>query len=168
VQPIDNRYLPVDGARINTLTKPSEPRLLSSFLRSRLQKRRAAYFALAAWVAVILAAVVPWTDYVGHSHWGKVQWIPFSSPPVKPIDIIANVLLYLPFGYLGVAGSGSRRRGWIVVGIAAVLSLLTEWTQVYSHYRFPSMQDALCNIAGAWLGAWYCRRRADSFPSKLD
>lgn len=92
----------------------------------------------------------------------KVQWIPFSSPPVKPIDIIANVLLYLPFGSLVVARSANRRRRWIAVGLAAALSLATEWTQVYSHSRFPSVQDALCNVLGAWAGAWWAERHCHS------
>lgn len=111
-----------------------------------------------AWIAVILAAVVPW-DFVGHSHWMKVQWIPFSSPPVKPIDIVANVALYLPFGYLVAARSANPRRPWIAIALAAVLSLATEWTQVYSHSRFPSVQDVLCNVVGAWVGAWGAGRQ---------
>ena len=53
------------------------------------------------WTAVIVAATVPWTDLVGHTHWGKVQWIPFVSPPVKLLDVVGNILLYAPFGYQG-------------------------------------------------------------------
>src|SRR6266545_7808520 len=29
------------------------------------------------WSVVIVAATIPWTDLVGHTHWQKVQWIPF-------------------------------------------------------------------------------------------
>ena len=42
------------------------------------------------WVAVILAAVVPWWDVQNHTHWSKVQWIPFLTPPIKPLDLIGN------------------------------------------------------------------------------
>ena len=76
---------------------------------SFLIRQRAAAIAFGIWSAVILAVTVPWTDFVGHTHWGKVQWIPFVSPPVKPLDIAGNVLLYLPFGYCWTrVGQGVR------------------------------------------------------------
>ncbi len=113
---------------------------------------------LGASVAVILLAVVPWTDFVSHSHWGKVQWVPFLSPPVTIQDIVGNVSLYLPFGY-AYARQRTRQSGVLsrVAGFAAVLSLLTEWTQLYSHSRFPSVQDAACNVVGAMCGAWWAK-----------
>jgi glycopeptide antibiotics resistance protein len=105
------------------------------------------------WSAVILAATVPWTDPVGHTHWQKVQWIPFRSPPIKLFDVVVNVALYLPFGYQFVRAFPSRARAWQAAALAAVLSLFVEWTQLYSHSRFPSLQDVLCNAFGSWVGA---------------
>ena len=90
---------------------------------------------------------------VGHTHWQKVQWIPFVSPPVKLIDIVVNVWLYVPFGYTLARASRTRGRAWHAVALAAVLSIGVEWSQLYSHSRFPSVQDVLCDVLGAWAGA---------------
>jgi VanZ family protein len=109
-------------------------------------------------VALVLLAVVPWTDIVTHSHWGKVQWFPFMSPPVKIRDILVNVALYLPFGYSCAAALRVRRPAVVRVALlAAALSVITEVTQVYSHSRFPSVQDVTCNVFGAVCGAWWAK-----------
>jgi glycopeptide antibiotics resistance protein len=104
-------------------------------------------------IAIIVLVVVPWSDVVTHSHWGKVQWVPFLSPPVKIRDIVGNVALYLPFGYTS-ARQMIRANATVprVAALAALLSLATEWTQLYSHSRFPSMQDVVCNVMGAACG----------------
>ena len=112
-----------------------------------------AWAAFAVWSAVILGVTVPWTDMVGHTHWQKVQWIPFVSPPVKLIDIVVNIALYFPFGYALTRASKTRGRAWHAAALAAVLSIGVEWSQLYSHSRFPSVQDVLCDVLGAWAGA---------------
>ena len=117
-----------------------------------------ARFAFGAWLAVIAAATVPWTSFVTHTHWGKVQWLPFVSPPVKLLDVVGNVLLYVPFGHQLIRASTSRVRGWHAAALAALLSIAVEWSQLYSHSRFPSTQDVLCNVSGAWLGAAWANR----------
>jgi glycopeptide antibiotics resistance protein len=109
-----------------------------------------------------------------HTHWSKVAWIPFVSPPLKASDIVANVLLYVPFGYFG-----AKTLSWLPLKIAAetriptwqwlapltaaaLLSLATETVQLYSHRRFPSATDLTCNIAGSTLGLYFAhpsRRR---------
>jgi VanZ family protein len=113
---------------------------------------------LGIWTAVVAAATLPWTDFVGHTHWQKVQWIPFVSPPVRPLDIIGNVALYLPLGY-SLIRSSSHKSVWRVAAIAGLLSFAIESSQLYSHARFPSVQDLCCNIFGAWVGASFALRR---------
>jgi len=116
--------------------------------------------AFALWVGVIIFVVVPWYRVQDHSHWGGVQWVPFLTPPIRLRDIVANTLFYIPFGYLGVRAI-DRRVGRVVI-IAGLLSLLTEFSQVFSHGRFPSSTDLVCNTLGAWVGAlwatWRVRR----------
>jgi glycopeptide antibiotics resistance protein len=125
----------------------------------RLPSRRAK-IAFALWVAVILFVVTPWYGIRDHSHWARVQWIPFVSPPIRVSDIVLNTLFYMPFGFMYVRRSASRRI-WKAVAAAAVLSALTEVSQVYSHGRFPSTTDLVCNTVGAYLGAiWAGSRRA--------
>lgn len=113
------------------------------------------------WTGVILLLVLPWTTFQDHTHWQRVAWIPFISPPVRLRDVVVNVLLYVPWGYLFVRQMPyATRRIWIVVMLAAVLSFSTEAAQLYSHGRFPSATDLICNILGALAGATYARRRS--------
>jgi glycopeptide antibiotics resistance protein len=123
--------------------------------------------ALAAWTLLILTAVVPWRNYTDHVHWSWVQWIPFATPPVKARDIIANTLMYIPLGYLYARERAGRGHEWRIVAYAAVLSLATEATQLFSHTRFPSTGDWVCNVTGAWLGTKLAMTLAAKRATKL-
>jgi glycopeptide antibiotics resistance protein len=114
-------------------------------------------FRLMLWALLICACVIPWADLQNHSHWSRVQWIPFVTPPVKVIDIVINVLLYVPFGYLFARWRG-RRGTTLAVMCAGTLSLVTEWTQLYSHSRFPSLTDVTCNVCGTLVGVWLAQQ----------
>ncbi|MEQ1760224.1 MAG: VanZ family protein [Vicinamibacterales bacterium] len=113
---------------------------------------------LLVWVVVIVLMVAPWWSFDSQAHWERVKWAPFLTPPVNPDDLVANVLLYIPFGYLGFR-LDPMRRPWLVVGLAVLLSLVTEISQVYSVGRFPSTTDLTCNVYGAWLGTWHRKPR---------
>jgi glycopeptide antibiotics resistance protein len=104
------------------------------------------------WIVVIVAIVVPWGDFQNHTHWSKVVWIPFVSLPWRISDAIANVLLYMPFGYWYARQSRRQGAGWRAIVLAAVLSFSTEYAQLYSHSRFPSLTDVTCNLLGAYAG----------------
>lgn len=112
---------------------------------------------LAFWTAVVIAGVVPWLSWVGHSHWDRVQWVPLVSPPIRVWDNVLNIILYLPLGFFFVRGGRGRRVGWAVL-YGLLLSLATETTQVFGHGRFPSMTDVCTNVIGAWAGALVARR----------
>jgi glycopeptide antibiotics resistance protein len=114
-------------------------------------------FRFFLWIFIICAGVVPWTDLQNHSHWARVQWIPFVTPPIKLVDIVVNVALYVPFGYWLTRWVG-RRRTALAVASAGALSLVTEWTQLYSHSRFPSLTDVTCNVIGALVGVWIAQQ----------
>ena len=120
-------------------------------------KRDRWYFAL--WTGLILLLVVPWLTFKNHSHWDRIAWIPFFSSEVKVRDIVANVLLYVPWGYFWARQRPDpTQRVRLVVVLAAGLSILAELSQVYSHGRFPSTTDITCNLIGAVAGAEYARR----------
>jgi len=112
-------------------------------------RRRAAH---AVWTAAIIATCVPFTNLQNHTHWYKVQWIPFYSPPVKLTDVAANILIYVPFGFLGRPRKDLRVRFKRGVTAAALLSTAVETTQLYSHSRFPSSTDIACDVIGAAIG----------------
>ena len=121
---------------------------------------------LAGWLIVILLATTfPWSDFKGHAHWGAVRWIPFSElsrpSPVVLFDIGANIVLFVPFGYLtATAMHGARRSRFIATVLLTVgLSLGIELYQVYSHNHFPSVTDVCSNAIGATIGAYLAVRR---------
>jgi len=127
------------------------------------QVKRGRAGAIFAALALVLVAVVP-LDPVGHAHWGKVALIPFVSPPVRLLDVLGNLLLGVP---AGLASSWGFRRGVLAaVLLTTPVSLLGEWTQLYSHSRFPSATDVVCNVAGAMIAAAaysaVMRRRGDT------
>ena len=113
--------------------------------------RPVAAVALVLSAGLVLAAGYPWGDMAGHTHWSRVGWIPFVSRPVRRLDIAQNLLLCVPLG--AVAGFTFKRGVLIAAALAIPLSLFVETMQLYSHFRFPSGTDVICNIAGAILAA---------------
>ena len=108
------------------------------------------------WTVVIVGATtLPWSDYTGHSHWDHVRWMPFCERPLVATDIVLNVILFVPFGFLLMwAGSTARsaRRATLTLILAAALSISAEYFQVYCHNRIPSATDVCTNVLGAGLG----------------
>jgi glycopeptide antibiotics resistance protein len=101
-------------------------------------------------VFILLATTWPWTDFRGHTHWAKVEWLPFTHRFVVR-DLLLNILLFAPFGF-------AARRAWpdvpvrMWIGAAFLLSFTVETYQLFSHSRFPTSVDLLANTAGAWIG----------------
>jgi glycopeptide antibiotics resistance protein len=106
--------------------------------------------------ALVLVAAFPWGDLRDHAHWSKIGWVPFVSPPIRVRDIALNTLLCAPLG--GLCGRLFRRPLLTAFGLSLTLSLMAEWTQVYSHSRFPSATDVTCNVAGAVVAAALSRK----------
>jgi glycopeptide antibiotics resistance protein len=113
-----------------------------------------------AWVALlVITPTLPWTDFVGHSHWDNVQWIPFQDfrmAPTTLIDIVGNIGWFAIFGYLFHYRRDDRSVASLkpAILVALSLSLLLEGFQVFCHNRIPSMTDVTCNVLGAALGAF--------------
>ena len=75
------------------------------------------------------------------------------SLALVPTDIVANIALFLPLGFLGRGlTDGSAKGGRRVVWIAAVCSLLIEVSQLFLRRRYAGPIDVVSNTAGAWLG----------------
>jgi glycopeptide antibiotics resistance protein len=110
---------------------------------------------LASIAAILAVTLLPWSNFAGHSHWAQVQWAPFYGHRLDWLDIVANVALFLPFGYFAGGFLSALLPGkktlWVLVG-ATLLSTLAEFAQIYSHGRFPSATDIGCNVLGTALG----------------
>jgi len=116
---------------------------------------------LIIWIALIVVVGIPWGAFEPHAHWERMAWIPFVSPPVEFGDVVGNVFFYVPYGMLLQREAADARGAMLLVnGSAAGLSLATEFIQVFSVTRFPSMTDVACNVFGAFIGAcWGLHRR---------
>ena len=108
------------------------------------------------WVIVILLVCLPWPGMKPHAQ-STPQFVPFTGAADRPKDVAANLLLFLPFGYLFAAAH--PRRGYaVLVMTAAAISLGAEALQTLSPARFPSATDVVVNTAGAFVGGWSRRR----------
>ena len=101
------------------------------------------------WIPLVWAISIPWVGSTSHPQWSRVHPIPFTDPADRPHDFVANVALFLPFGY-----SYARRGRWgMAILVAALVSISAEATQLYSVERFPSATDVTAAVIGAAIGA---------------
>ncbi len=116
-------------------------------------------FALAGWIAVILAAgMLPLHNFVGHSHWEYIQWtVPATLRHSRRFyfDVIANVSLFFPLGLLLArqARTYTMLTFWMILGGGLLLSVGIESFQIFCHNRHPSPYDIFSNLTGTALGA---------------
>lgn len=87
---------------------------------------------------------------------------PFISPDtgrrLSIPDVVQNILLFLPFGALGIAASRNpmRARWWrvgLITLLGGLLSVTVEALQLLTVDRVASLADVMTNTAGAFLGA---------------
>ena len=113
------------------------------------------------WLAVVIFfTTLPWR-FVGHAHWNAIDWMPFLGPSSGAgawyRDAPLNFLLFVPLGLLAYRPkTGHGFRSAVLIGLCA--SVAAEFFQVFSHGRFPSVNDVIVNVAGAAVGAALGRR----------
>jgi len=103
--------------------------------------------------AIALAAVAFWPVPVDSGMGGLLAAISAAVPWLSyaVIEVTANVVLFVPLGTL-LAMVLPRRR-WLVVPIAAVVTVLIELAQaIFLAQRTPSLRDILANTLGAVIG----------------
>jgi VanZ family protein len=86
---------------------------------------------------------------------------------VSLFDIIQNILLFAPLGYLVAAvPDGESRRGILWAALACLaLSAFVETAQAWIPGRFPSCWDILFNTTGGAVGARAVRLARSVLPS---
>jgi len=125
-----------------------------------MERRHWYLVAVVCSVTFILLAIVPWRGFDPTGHWHRVGWIPFVSRPVRLVDFVGNLLLFVPLG-VSVALHAQRPALARTAVAAFACSLFGEWTQIYSRYRHPSTSDLVLNVLGAVISAYgvdYLRR----------
>ena len=90
---------------------------------------------------------------------GIAVWAWVNAPLPRFItlfDVLANILAYIPFGFLVMFAAYPRWRNYVALGIALVLSaslaLSVETLQSWLPTRIPSQMDWWANILGGLLG----------------
>jgi glycopeptide antibiotics resistance protein len=106
-------------------------------------------------IVILGVTLPPFKYFVGHAHWDMVRWIPFYDHPLVLFDMIANMIVFVPFGYLlkrGLSGQ-SERQAWILtLLLAGGISTAIEIYQIFCHNRVPSTTDIVTNLLGAIIG----------------
>lgn len=113
-------------------------------------------------VFILLVGILPLINFVGHSHWQYIKWLPTAEDLLSPkylidifSDLVGNTLLFFPLGYFLsrlLTSTSFSRQLLLAAGIGATLSLGIEFYQVYCHNRFPSFFDVITNVTGALIG----------------
>ena len=109
-------------------------------------------------VLIVSVLTTPWSEFVGHAHWHKVNWVPFKDTmqlSAFPSNNFLNAIVFAPFGYLYLQSRIRAQKLMIleVVLLAALLSTSLEIYKVYCHGRFPSVTDVMMNVIGGVIGA---------------
>lgn len=112
----------------------------------------AAVLWLVAWALV----GVPWRSFSAQPSLARVRVAPFADGSLRSQAL--NVVAFVPWGVIAI-GLGSSTSGAILSG--AMVSGLTELSQLFSTRRYPSATDFFLNTAGTATGAltWTLLRR---------
>lgn len=82
------------------------------------------------------------------AHWLGFEWVSYST-----VEVSANVVLFVPLGWL-VAALLPRAFWWVGVLLGVGVSVTAEAAQLlFLPERFSSVVDVVANSAGALLGA---------------
>jgi VanZ family protein len=117
-----------------------------------------------AWpLAFVFAALVLYASLYPFEGWRfqGAQPLSFINEPLPKywtrFDVVANLLGYIPLGFLvalAMLRSGAGRWSWpVAAAVPAVLSLVIESVQSYLPMRVPSNLDLVLNAGGAVIGA---------------
>ena len=110
---------------------------------------------LASLAAVLAATLLPWSNFVGHSHWAQVQWIPFYGRRLDWFEIAANGALFVPLGYFAggflAVNLPGKKPLWVLVGA----TLLSTIGRIYTNLLARAISIGHRHrLQRRWRGAW--------------
>ena len=71
---------------------------------------------------------------------------------IVAINILGNVLIFIPIGFLVSVLTPNRHKGWLAFLIGLAISLTIELIQLSFIIRVFDVDDLILNSSGAWLG----------------
>ena len=113
---------------------------------------------------VVYGTTIPFSFDLGEggvaSRLGRILWHPLGmrNGDISTPDLLQNLLLFLPFGFLGYLArvgpsSAPAFRAALAALLGTLLSAGVEMLQLFSPERVPAIADVLFNGLGAALGA---------------
>ncbi|MFI5073927.1 MAG: VanZ family protein [Actinomycetales bacterium] len=123
-----------------------------------LDGRRVLLAVLFAVYLVLLVWIVLWkleTPWVGAGAQRQIKLVPFvrtaDTGPTAPFDLVANIVLFVPFGlYLGLLAPSWR--SWRVAGVLVGASVVLEVAQYVLAVGRSDITDVVVNTAGGLAG----------------
>jgi glycopeptide antibiotics resistance protein len=112
-----------------------------------------------AWLTFVLFVLTyPLNKFDGQPHWRNIRWMPFRELTLSSADVFetsANVLIFIPLGYLTVRAWRSRTSHPVLMaGVLSVFcSASAELFQLFCHDRVPATTDLITNTTGGVIGA---------------
>ena len=99
-------------------------------------------------VTTLVITLAPFRFSVQAMHGLSTEWTPF--------DLIMNVVMFVPLGFLYrvTRPRGSARAWWMAVLLGGLLSSSIESAQLFEASRYSSLLDVLTNTSGAAIGSW--------------
>jgi VanZ family protein len=107
-------------------------------------------------VLILYGSFYPFGFYAHHDPRGALGVLLKSGfRPASRDDVVANILLYFPFGFFALYALGRRIGPAVAAATAAgfALSLVVELGQFYDTGRVQELSDIWSNTLGAFLGA---------------
>jgi glycopeptide antibiotics resistance protein len=138
---------------------------------------RCALLAALCWILALTIFPIPvetrWWRF--HRFFTNMHFLPFGTIRTQLASgleysearqLIGNVVLFVPLGFLLPAALRSLHRAWPTLLVAAALSVLIETTQAILPEHATDVDDVILNTTGAALGffafsliAWTVRQR---------
>ena len=111
---------------------------------------------------IVYGTALPFRFHMGGDYLrmraGKIDWFPLLTSSLGAPDSgdwLQNLLLFIPFGFLGyvaIADKQARWKPYAVTALGLALSAGVEFLQLFSETRFTAFSDVLLNTLGTGLG----------------
>lgn len=118
-------------------------------------QRRFLFVTLAVTAVILHGSLYPYDFHVPANSNGPVFALlqSWGTRPDSLGEMLANLLLYMPFGFFAALAMRSRSRLLVVTALGLGLSTAIELTQFYDANRVTSLMDVCLNTSGTLLGA---------------
>ncbi|SDF73345.1 VanZ family protein [Epilithonimonas hungarica] len=92
-----------------------------------------------------------------------IEYVPFKTIirylttvlPYRPFEftfnMIGNIVMFIPYGFLGILYPKLNRLGWLLLAFIVVINII-EFSQFYFKRGFADVDDVILNTLGVVIG----------------